>query len=51
MPALYPVEKESVGLGVSRMGTKENEIANAGSGSATKKMGTYCYSTFFFLKF
>jgi hypothetical protein len=27
MPALSPVKKESVGLGGSRMGTKENEIA------------------------
>jgi hypothetical protein len=30
MPALSPVEKESVGLRGSRMGTKENEIAKAG---------------------
>jgi hypothetical protein len=30
MPALSPVKKESVGLGSSRMGTKENEIAEAG---------------------
>jgi hypothetical protein len=29
MPALSPVKKESVGLGGSRMGTKE-KIANAG---------------------
>jgi hypothetical protein len=30
MPALSPVEKESVGLGGSRMGTKENKTAKAG---------------------
>jgi hypothetical protein len=30
MPALSPMKKESVGLGGSRMGTKENEIAKAG---------------------
>jgi hypothetical protein len=30
MPALSPVKKESVGLGGSRMGTKENNIAKAG---------------------
>jgi hypothetical protein len=30
MPALSPVKKESVGLGGSRMGTKENKIAEAG---------------------
>jgi hypothetical protein len=30
MPALSPVKKESVGLGGSIMGTKENEIAKAG---------------------
>jgi hypothetical protein len=41
MPALSPVKKESVGLGGSRMGTKE-------SGSATKKMETYCYSEIIF---
>jgi hypothetical protein len=29
MPALSPVKKESVGLGGSRMGTKENKIAKA----------------------
>jgi hypothetical protein len=40
MPALSPVRKENVGLGGSRMGTKENKIAKAGRsvrGSATKK--------------
>jgi hypothetical protein len=30
MPALSPVKKERVGLGGSRMGTKENEIEKAG---------------------
>jgi hypothetical protein len=30
MPALSPVKKESVGLGGSRMGTRDNEIAKAG---------------------
>jgi hypothetical protein len=30
MPALSPVKKESVGSRGSRMGTKENKIANAG---------------------
>jgi hypothetical protein len=30
MPALTPVTKESVGLGGSRMGTKENKTAKAG---------------------
>jgi hypothetical protein len=30
MPALSPVKKESVGLGGSRMGTKENKIAKVG---------------------
>jgi hypothetical protein len=30
MPALSPVKKEMVGLGGSRMGTKENKIAKAG---------------------
>jgi hypothetical protein len=30
MPALSPMKKESVGLGGSRMGTKENKIAKSG---------------------
>jgi hypothetical protein len=30
MPALSPVKKESVGLGGSRMGTKEKKIAKVG---------------------
>jgi hypothetical protein len=29
MPALSPVKKERVGIGGSRMGKKENEIAKA----------------------
>jgi hypothetical protein len=41
IPALSPVKEESVRLGGSRMGTKENKIAKAGRrvhGSATKKL-------------
>jgi hypothetical protein len=30
MPAISPVKKESVGLGGSRMGTKENKVEKAG---------------------
>jgi hypothetical protein len=30
MPALSPLKKENVGLGGSRMGTKENTIAKVG---------------------
>jgi hypothetical protein len=30
MPTLSPVKTESVGLGGSRMGTKENKIAKVG---------------------
>jgi hypothetical protein len=30
IPALSPVKKESVGLGGSRMGTKENKIPKVG---------------------
>jgi hypothetical protein len=30
MPAPSPVKKENMGLGGSRMGTKENKIAKAG---------------------
>jgi hypothetical protein len=46
------VKNESVGLGGSRMGTKENEIANAGrpcSWECYKKTETYCYSEILFL--
>jgi hypothetical protein len=48
------VKKESVGLGGSRMGTKENEIAKAGrpcSWECYEKIETYCYSEIlYFLK-
>jgi hypothetical protein len=47
------VKKESVGLGGSRMGTKENKIAKAGrpcSWKCYEKMETYCYSEIFFLQ-
>jgi hypothetical protein len=30
MPALFPVKKERVGLGGSRMGTKENKDCKSG---------------------
>jgi hypothetical protein len=56
MPALSPVKKERVGLGGSRMGTKENKIAKAGKTVfmgvlRKKKTETYCFSKiFFFLK-
>jgi hypothetical protein len=45
------VKKESVGLGGSRMGTKENKISKAGrpcSWACYKKIETYCYSEIFF---
>jgi hypothetical protein len=46
------VKKERVGLGGSRMGTKENEITKAGRlvfmGVLRKKIETYCYSEIFF---
>jgi hypothetical protein len=55
MPTLSPVKKERVGLGGSRMGTKENKIAKAGrlcSWECYEKIETYCYSEIFFsLKF
>jgi hypothetical protein len=50
MPALSPVKKESVELGGSRMGTEENNMANAGrpcSGSATKKLKDTVIQNFF----
>jgi hypothetical protein len=50
MPALSPVKKERVGLGGSRMGTKENKIAKAGrpcSCECYEKIETYCYSEIF----
>jgi hypothetical protein len=47
------VKKENVGLGGSRMGTKENKIAKAGipcSWECYEKTTTetYCYSEIFF---
>jgi hypothetical protein len=52
MTALSPVKKESMGLGGSRMGTKENEIAKAGRPCSwecyEKKIETYRYSEIFF---
>jgi hypothetical protein len=45
------MKKESVGLGGSRMGTKENGIAKAerpSSWECYKKIETYCYSKIFF---
>jgi hypothetical protein len=51
MQALSPVKKESVGLGGSRIGTKENEIAKVGrpcSWECYEKSETYCYSEIFF---
>jgi hypothetical protein len=51
MPALSPVEKESVGLGGSRMGTKEKICKNGKTvfmGVLRKKIETHCYSEIFF---
>jgi hypothetical protein len=51
MLALSPVKKERVGLGGSRMGSKENKIAKAGrpcSWECLKKIETYGYSEIFF---
>jgi hypothetical protein len=45
------VKKENVGLGGSRMGTKENKIAEAGrpcSWECYENIETYCYSEIFF---
>jgi hypothetical protein len=54
MPALSPVKKESVGLGGSRMGTKENEIAKAGRPCSwecyEKKLKLTDIQKYFFLK-
>jgi hypothetical protein len=53
MPALFPVKKESGGVGGSRMGIKENEIAKAGrpcSWECYEKIETCCYSEIFFLE-
>jgi hypothetical protein len=57
MPALSPVKKESVGLGSSRMGTKENKIAKAGRPCSwecykkKKKFNILLFRNIFFLKF
>jgi hypothetical protein len=59
MPALSPVKKERVGLGGSRMGTKENKIATAGRPCSwecyeKKKEGRKKHTViqkYFFLKF
>jgi hypothetical protein len=51
MPALSPVKKERVGLGGSRMGTKEIKIAKVGiscSWECYEKIETYRYSEIFF---
>jgi hypothetical protein len=51
MPALSPMKKEIVGLGSSRMGTKEKKIAKAGrpcSWECYEKIETYCYTEIFF---
>jgi hypothetical protein len=45
------VKKERVGLGGSRMGTKENDFKSGKTvfiGMLRKKIGTYCYSEIFF---
>jgi hypothetical protein len=53
MPALSPVKGESVGLGGSRMGTKENEIAKAGRPRSWEcyknKIEPYRHSDFFLI--
>jgi hypothetical protein len=55
MPALSPVKKERVGLGDSRMGTKENEIAKAGRPCSLecykKNWNVLLFRNIFFLKF
>jgi hypothetical protein len=55
MPALSPVKKERVGLGASRMGTKENKIAKAGRPCSwecyEKKFKPTVIQKYFFLKF
>jgi hypothetical protein len=53
MPALSPVKKESVGLGDSRIGTKESKIAKAGRpmfmGVLRKKLKHTVIQKYFFL--
>jgi hypothetical protein len=55
MQDLSPVKKESVGLGGSRMGTKENKVAKAGrpcSWKCYEKNGNILlFRNIFFLKF
>jgi hypothetical protein len=55
MPALSPVKKERVGLGGSRMGTKENKIAKAGRRSSwecyEKNGNIFLFRNIFSLKF
>jgi hypothetical protein len=55
MPGLSPVKKETVRLGGSRMGTKENKIAKSGKtvfmGVLRKKLKTLLFRNIFSLKF
>jgi hypothetical protein len=54
MPEISPVKKERVGLGGSRMGTKENKIAEAGrpcSWECYEKIETWLFRNIFFVKF
>jgi hypothetical protein len=55
MPVLFPVKKESVGLGGSRMGTKENKIAKVGRQRSCecyeKNVNILLFRNIFFLKF
>jgi hypothetical protein len=55
MPVLSPVKKESVGLGGSRMGTKENKIAKAGGPCSwecyKENSSILLFRNIFFLKF
>jgi hypothetical protein len=53
MPALCAVKKERLGLGGSRMGTKENKIAKAGrpcSSQCYEKNLNILIQKYFFLK-
>jgi hypothetical protein len=55
MLALSPMKKESVGLGGSRMGTKENNISKAGRPCLwecyEKNLSILLFRNIFFLKF
>jgi hypothetical protein len=55
MLGLSPVKKERVGLGGSRMGTKENRIAKAGRQCSSecyeRYRNTLLFINIFFLKF